>query len=558
MLVTRGTGRRLPALLLTASLAVALTLAAAPAPLVSGPRPAVSTRVAVGDRVTPAPPHVDVRFTTLPFETPSGVPGVWKLTNRALPLEFVVEREVADRYGLDAIRRGLTSWNATQGSDFTTDIVELVDDGVDRRRRDGVNRVFLDRQSCGERFLARAHLYPADTQIRSGNSVAWVDEVDVGICERLAADRLQWVLRHEVGHIIGLGHLCDYGSDCWLPEMSPDNHCRVMSPASYVCQELTAADRDGLVYMHPKVPRVAGVGETGTAAAASFLEFPGARQAPRVVATAVEADPDLQAAAGVLAAALGAPHLVVDEQCTEGPDGDELNRVAADDATVVLVGDVSRRCEQNLNGGWLLGIERLGDLAAVNERLVETIGQPETVVVVPRHDENDVGIPVSVLAAPIAWALRAPLVVTDHTELDDDAVAELDRYEDARVAVVLGSVVTLRSAVTDALGADHGLRVRRIDATNRFRLAEKIAEMRDVFGFDPIRAVLAADEPTDHAAIATLASQRRAAIIPLQDRPADRAMDLLEERVNEALVVGDRWAVSTSLQLDASRRLDRN
>lgn len=557
MLGTNVGATRLSAMLLTVALAVGLTLAAAPSPLVSGPRPAVSTHVGVGDRTTPPPPHVDVRFATLPFTSATGVPGIWKVTDRALPLRFSLEREVADRYGADAVRAGLTSWNATQGSDFSLLVDELIDEGVDRRRRDGVNRIFLDRRSCGERFLARAHLYPASSEVRGDHAVSWVEEVDIGICERLEPDRISWVLRHEVGHIIGLGHLCDYGSDCWSPEMSPDNHCRVMSPASYLCQELTAADRDGLVYLHPTVPRVAGSDTTGTAAAASYLEFPAVQQAPTVVATAVEAGPDLQAAASVLAATLGAPHLVVDEECTEGPDGLELNRVAAADATVLLVGDVSVRCEQNLNGGWMLDVDRLQDLRAVNERLVETAGPPTTVLVVPRHDEDDRRMPVSVLAAPVATELGAPIVVTDHTELSDDARDELERYPDARVAVALGSVITLRSAVTDALG-EHGLRVRRIDATDRFGLAAKVARMRDVFGFEPIRAIIGSDaDPADHAAVATLASQRGAAVVPVGDGPSTQALDLLEERVGDALVVGDRRAVSLRAQLDASRRLDR-
>lgn len=553
-----GVRARLPALLLTGALAVALTLAAAPAPLVSGPRPAISTRVGVGDRTTPPPPNVDVRFATLPYRTPSGVPGVWKLTDRSLPLTFTVEREVAERYDLDVLRGALTSWNATQGSDFSVTVGGLSDEGVDRRVRDGVDRVFLDRQSCGERFLARAHLYTAEAEVRGDTAVAWAEEVDIGICERLSADRLAWVLRHEVGHIIGLGHLCDYGSDCWLPEMSPDNHCRVMSPASYLCQELTAADRDGLVYMHPRVPRVSGTDTTGTAAAASYLEFPAVQRAPELVMSAVDASPDLQAAASTLAAALGAPHLAVDEECTDGPDGDELNRVAADGANVILVGEMSRRCEQNLNGGWLLATERLDDLAAVNERFVEVVGSPDAVVVVPRHDEGDSRMPVSVLAAPVSAALGAPIVVTDHTELSDEAADELDRLPDARVAIVLGSVVTMRSAVTDAL-AERGLRVRRIDATDRVTLAAKVARMRDVFGFEPIRAILASDsDPRDHAAVATLAAQRRAAVLPVVENRASRALDLLQERVGDALVVGDRRAVPTRIQLDASRRLDRD
>lgn len=552
------TGRaRVPAVALTIALAVGLTLAAAPSPLVSGPRPAISTRVPVGDRTTPPPAHVDVRFATLPFTSVDGVPGVWKLTQRALPLEFTVEREVAERYDPKGVREALAVWNETDGSDFEATLTAVTEEGVDRRQRDGVNRIFLDRRSCGERFLARAHLWPAEKEVRGDSSVAWIEEVDIGICERLDRDRLPWVLRHEIGHVIGLGHLCDYGSECWLPEMSPDNHCRVMSPASYVCQELTAADRDGLVYMHPAVGRVAGPGPVGTAAAASYHEFPAVQQAEIVLATAVTADPDLQAAASVLAAVLDAPHLVVDEQCTEGPEGQELNRVATQDARVLLVGDVTDRCLQNLNGGWLVAVERLPDLDAVTTRLTDAIGPPATVVLVPRHDENDRRIPASVLAAPVAAALGAPLLVTDHRELSPETSRALDRLGDVRVAVVFGSVVNVRSAVTDALHR-RGVRVRRIDATDRFTLAAKVSRMRDVFGFEPIRVVLAAQlDLDDAAAVSTMAARHRAAVIPLGGNRSQQALDLIEERAGEAIVVGDHFAVPYRLQSDASRRIDR-
>lgn len=557
-------GRWLPAvpfgrrgLVLTLALAVSLVLSAAPEPLASGPRPAVSTWLRPSDAWSPPAPWVDHRFTTLPYETVDGVPGTWTLTDQALSLELTLERELVDRFGLDALRTALEVWNDTDGSRFGVDVRYLTDDGADARRRDGVNRVFLDRTSCEDRYLARAHLFPAAVEIRDGRSVAWVEEVDIGLCERLQPDRLASVLRHEIAHVAGLGHLCDAGSDCWEPEMSPDNRCRVMSPASYGCQEPTAGDRDGLVYMHPVVPRVGGRGALATAGAVARVSHPVPQRAAEVVLLAADDDRDLQSAAAVLAARRDAPLVLVDEDCTTGEDGEAINRTASVAARALLVGAVSRACEDSLSVGWELETERLPDIGAVAEA---TIGDepPLRVVVVPRHDPADARVPVSTLAVPVAARLDAVLVPVDveGDGLDRGAEALLERAPDATVAIIVGGPRFVGSDVEAELVA-RGLRIRRIPANERTRLAIAVSRMRDVFGRDPIGAVLVPAEPHGTLApAAALAARERSAILPVSEARHRQVLDPLRDRIDHALLVGDVTEVSVDLHLALSRLVD--
>lgn len=540
---------------LTLLLAVSLVLGAAPEPLASGPRPPVSTYVGPSDAWGPPAPWVDHRFTTLPFTSLDGTPGTWVLTDRTLPLELTLEREIVDRFGLDRVRGSLEAWNDTDGSRFQVEVTHLADTRTDTRRRDGVNRVFLDRTTCGERYLARAHLYPAAVEVLDGRSVAWVEEVDVGICERLEPDRLATVLRHEIAHVAGLGHLCDADSDCWLPEMSEDNRCRVMSPAAYGCAEPAAGDLDGLVYMHPTVPRVYGRGAVATSAAAARVTDPRVQRAATVVLVPVTAEADLQMATAAYAGAVEAPLVLVDEDCTAGEDGRALNRLAAVAAHVVLAGDVPRGCEDQLRLGWELTTERLPDIESLTEALAG-LGDGEQVVIVPRSDVADDDLPISALAAPVAARLRAPMVTVTSGGLDRAADALLDRIPEAKVAIVLGGAALVAGAVERDLEA-RGLKIRRIRASDRTRLAVAISRMRDVFGPDPIDAVLVPMRPSSTPApAAALAARTHAAVLPVSSARHRQVLDPLARRVDRALLVAEPTEVSVGLQLTLSRIVD--
>lgn len=543
------------------TVALALVMAAAPAPLSSGPRPSLGyPLVPSPDRYDPPAPMIDERFATLPFTDSSGRPGTWVLSDSVLPLQVVVEQEAVDRYGLDRIRTALTAWNDVDGSRFGVEIAGVVDERVGVKAQDGVHRVFLDRRDCEERYLARAHLYPARVEARGARSVAWVDEVDIGLCDRLTPERFASVIRHEVAHLAGLGHLCDLGSDCWTPEMDEDNHCRIMSPAAYPCQEPSRGDADGLVYLHPRLPRVSGQDRIGTAAAVSYLAFPDPRAEDHVLLTDVDAPAELKAAATVLAGVRGIPHLLVDGDCVQGSDAAELNRVAAMDAEAILVGDVGNACEDALRLGWGLRTSRLEDTAAVTRATVEEVGEPRRLVVTVAPDEASSVVSDVTLAAPAAVGLRAPLVTTGPGSVSAIVRETLEANPSITGVVLVGDTRRLTSEVSRVIEQDLGVRVRRLDAPDTFEVAADLSRMRDVFGPDPLDVVLVAiDRREDALAAAQLAAHIGGAVFPIYAGPGApdvRVATLLRERVADGFVVGGPQAVPVDLHLALSRAVD--
>lgn len=546
---------------LALGLTLALVLGAAPAPVVSGPRPSLGfPLVPTPDRFSPPAPHIDDRFATLPFVDVGGRPGTWVLSDTVLPLRFVVEREAAERYGLDRIQAALGSWNGIAGSRFGVEIVDVVDGTAGHKVQDNVNRVFIDRRDCEERYLARAHLYPGRVETYGVRSVAWVDEVDIGLCERLTPERLPAVLRHEVAHVAGLGHLCDATSDCWVPQMGEDNRCRVMSPAAYPCQEPTTGDAAGLIYLHPRLPRIAGDDRLGTAAAVSYLSFPDPRGEERVILTDVDAPPDVQAAAATLAGLRSVPHLLVDEDCVSGPEAVELNRVVAMDATATLVGEVSGGCEDALALGWRLTTERLRDLDEVTEAVIAEVGEPRRLILTQAPDAGNATVPDAALAVPAAVGLGAPILPQGRGEVSALVRDVLDRHPSITGVVIVGDERRISATVESTLEDELGVRVRRLSALDSFEVAEDLSRMHDVYGPDPVEAVIiAADRGEDALAAAQLAAYRRGALIPVfagSGAPDVRVAELLRSRVTAGYVIGGPQAISIDLHLALSRAVD--
>lgn len=540
------------------ALVLAVVVAARPAPIASGPRPAVDRGSAVADRTVPPLPHVDERFVTLPYHDEVGRPGTWVLAGAAKPLRMVVEREVAERFGVDPVGRALEQWNGTPGSTFAVQLAGIADSRLDRKVRDGVNRVFIDRRQCGDRFLARAHLHTAEVEIREGRPVAWVEEVDIGICDRLTAELLSPVMRHELAHVAGMGHQCDPDEECWTPQMGEDNRCRIMATAAYACQARTVDDERALAYLHPRLPRVAGADAVAAVSALSF-RTPGA--AERVLVTSDDAPVPLRAAAAVLAGLEGIPHLVAGDDCTGGRAGAELNRLLAVDATVVLVGHLPRACEDELRVGWELRVERLVDVAAVTRAIAErTEDGPNRLVVVPAAETDAAGVADAALAVPAAIGLGAPLVVAGPGELRRVVRDTVAAVPSITGVVVLGSGRAITPARVATLEEETGLRVRHIAASDGVELALKISRMRDVFGIGALAPVLvAADRPGDALTAMHLAATTHAPIVPVftgLGAPDVRVAGWLAGRAHGGYVVGDWSGIDADLQVGLSRAVD--
>ncbi|GGI05810.1 hypothetical protein [Egicoccus halophilus] len=554
----RSSGRRLAtgfAVLVFALSHLAFTVAT---PIAGGPREPVAS-YAPDERWTPPPPARNADFATFPYVGDDGRSGLWALPSSAVPLEFVVEQEVFDRFGEDAVRQAIEVWNGTPGSRFGARATRAVEAGVDERRRDNVNRVFMDRRSCGGRYLARAHLWPGEVVIRDGLLARAIGEVDLGLCDRLRPGQMARVVRHELGHIAGLDHLCDEGEDCWHPEFDTDNTCRIMSPRADPCQQVTEGDLLGLVHLHPRLPRASGTDARSTSASVSFATHPAPRSAFTAVLSPYDGELAHRVAAATLAGHLGAPLLLVDEDCTAGPDGRALDRVLAVAGRAVSVGPVAGACLATLRGAWALEVDELPTTAAVEDRVVEILRDrqtPPTRVVAASLAAPARGTPVAAVAASAAVALDAPMTVLE--EPDDPAAIErlLEAYPELEEVLLVGDGTMVRASVALDL-ADSGVRVQRIRAADAAAAAAALAEDPGVGLPAELSAVLASTEHPEHTIPAiSLAASLGGLLVPIEAQLRDSHVTLLRDRVVDGAIVGSRQAVTTGQQLALSRLVD--
>jgi hypothetical protein len=557
-----GGGPRFPArgrLLLVAGIVALVHLVSAGAsPIADGPRDPLPATT-VPDRWTPPLPFTDARFATFPLVGPQGQPGLWVLPSSKVPLSFVVEQEVLDRFGEDTIREAVESWNDTPGSRFGATVHRVVDVGVEERRRDSVHRIFFDRRSCGGRYLARAHLWPGELVVRDGRAARYIDEVDLGLCDRLRPEQVAGVIRHELGHIAGLDHLCDEGEDCHRPGMAEDNTCRVMSPRAHPCQEPTQGDRDGLVHLHPRLPRVAGGDARTTSASASLATHPTRRASLRAVITPYDADPDLRVAAAALAGHLGAPHLLVDDQCTTGPAGRALDRVIAIAGTVHAVGPVGEGCLATLRGAWALRVEHHPDVQAVRTRTVEQVSitdrPPPQLLVAPGAASGTDELLGSVVV-PAAVAARAPLILLEDVE-DPRPVLELLDTADRVTEITLVGDLDAVPLATQLTLANAGAHVRRVPAADAGEAVLGLLELRHLWGSGPVAAVLASAASPDHVLGAVGVAVAEGGVVLPIDEPLRADHDsLLRDRVDRGAIVGGIAAIDVDRQISLSRLVD--
>jgi hypothetical protein len=527
-------------------------------PIADGPRDPLPLTT-VPDRWTPPLPTTDGRFATFPLVGPQNQPGLWLLPSSKVPLSFVVEQEVLDRFGEDVVREAVESWNGTPGSRFGATIGRIVDVGVEERRRDGVHRIFVDRRSCGGRYLARAHLWPGELVVRDGRAARYIAEVDLGLCDRLRPEQVAGVIRHELGHIAGLDHLCDEGEECHRPGMAADNTCRVMSPRAHPCQEPTQGDRDGLVHLHPRLPRVAGGDARTTSASASLATHPTRRASLQAVITPYDADPDLRVSGATLAGHLGAPHLLVDDRCTTGPAGRALDRVVAIAGTVHAVGPVAEACLATLRGAWALRVEHHPDVGAVRDRTIEHVSitdrPPAQVLVVPGPQDDADELLASVVV-PAAVAARAPLVLLEDVE-DPRPVLDLLDIEDRVTEITLVGDLAAVPLSTQLALAKAGAHVRRVPAADAGEAVLALLQLAHLWGRGPFAAVLASATHPDHVLGAVgVAVSEGGVVLPIDEplRPEHEA--LLRERVDRGAIVGGVAAVDVDRQIRLSRLVD--
>jgi hypothetical protein len=549
-----------PAAALTTGLAallLALLQIAAfnPTPLAGDPRPPLGP-VSDTDRFVAPHPVTSEAFATFPVHAAEGAPGLWLLPRQAVPLRFQVEREIADRFGLEAIEEAVEVFNDVPGTRFGAEVAGVVDDGVDERRRDGVNRIFLDRQGCGDRFVARAHLWSDPVRIRGGRAIRDVREVDIGLCERLSPAALDVVVRHELAHIAGLDHLCDPDEDCHRPGMAEDNRCRIMYPRMDPCQELERGDLDGLVHLYPNLPRAGGGDARSTAARVARVTHPVPRSSLRVVVSAHDAPPARQVLSATLAGHLGLPHVLVDADCTAGPDGQALNHTLALTGTVTAVGEIPDSCRTALELAWQLEIEDLTSTRQVVAEMVDAIGGAPSRVVIAPPAGTARELPLSAQAAAAAVALHAPLVVLPDVTDMSAVVEALEDHPTIAEVVVFGDTTAVPNASLTSL-AEADVAIRRLGGEEAADVAAALVELPQLRRRHPLGAAVVGDGHPEHAAAGvSLAVAVEGLVLPVSSPPSDGQLELLDHSFTRGAIVGGLQAVSSPTQRALSRALD--
>jgi hypothetical protein len=368
--------------------------------------------------------------------------------DEALPFRYHVDRELAARFGVETVAEAIGQWDGIPGSRWATELGSVVHHPERAHRHDGHPVVHL-MAHCPPHFMgvALANTAPgrASLDVRYGAGALYTPQVDIGVCPQIeTVDQLRGVLAHEVGHVMGMAHLCEPGEICWDREaFGHDHRCRPMYYAWGPCREgVTYDDHDAARHLYPTLPRLHGPTPVATSARASYATTWTGTAEVVVLARADGARGPLLAAAA--AGALDAPLLLglPDQQrCVVRSAAEELARAAAREATVLLVGSWPEACGPYL-GAWDLEVETVGLDTAVASRVTELLEarghSPTAAVILPLRDELAEHLDGAVAAA-VAGRLGAPLLLTDPDELDADVAAWLAAHPEVEQVVLAGA-----------------------------------------------------------------------------------------------------------------------
>jgi hypothetical protein len=271
------------------------------------------------------------------------------IADAALPWTYWLDPALAEAFDESVIHEAVAVWDDVPGSRWSATYAGPRPPG-DSPIADGHSTIFAE-ASCEDRTTANTYLF-TDGGLgvnRYGSTSTQILEADIGICPRVTdAEGLARAIRHEVGHVIGLGHLCDPGDACWLPQMGPGPHsCALMFWQARSCQTtLSDGERLALVRLYPTLGRLAGPTAEQTTTRASFAVTPDG-SAPMVVVVADDATPAVAGAAAVLAGRAGGTYLVATPSttgCLSTDASREANRALQRRGTLVLVGTWAEAC----------------------------------------------------------------------------------------------------------------------------------------------------------------------------------------------------------------------
>lgn len=407
--------------------------------------------------------------------------------DEALPWRFHVDRALAQRFGTQTIIDAVGQWDGIAGSRWATAFAGETDQAGSQV--DGVSTIF-EKHDCPAGVGGYAYWQTPGAAVdgRYGTTAVYITEVDVAICAGVREGRaLQEVLAHEIGHAVGLDHLCDPGTDCYAPEMGQGPFsCRVMYNAGSHCpKSVTAIEQVGAVHAYPTLQRLAGPSRLETAARASYAAFPTGSAGNVVIARADQAAHGPLAAAA-LAGRLDAPLLLgtPSEDCVAGTTASELARVAAPTARAVLVGSWPASCDSEL-ASWGLtvvhvdGADPVALSVAVADEAARTSQGATAVLVSARADEHG-HVPDGVAGGAAAATLDAPVLYTAPEQLSPEVTEWLRAHPEVTRVLVLGGPAAIGDgALADlaALGRD----AIRVAGPTRVHTALALASRGDVF-----------------------------------------------------------------------------
>jgi hypothetical protein len=400
------------------------------------------------------------------------------MADRALPWTYLLDTALIDRFGEAALQHAVASWDGIPGSRWATRAGGTVS-GVGQAV-DGKSVIFLE-HDCPSGVAGLAYLTPAGgRQQEYGDPTFVTVESDIAICAALTPVHLHEILRHEVGHVMGMAHLCDRGEACWSEAMGTGSQtCRIMYGGSNRCggpRGLTDEDRQAARALYPTLRRAAGPTRIETSARASRGAHEPA-SAGRAFLVRGDADGLTAAATAAVAGRVGAPLLLAfptAQQCVGGTAATELMRIArpvsAGGTVVHLVGSWPAACVDELRGRGhdvrtVGGTDAIDTALALADLLEDLTGPITDAVVVSAARDADGSSPDGIAAGSRAAAVGGPLLFTGKDVLDGRVASWLARRQVDRVVLVGGS-----SALTHQVHVDveaTGSTVSRTGGTDR-------------------------------------------------------------------------------------------
>lgn len=454
---------------------------------------------------------------THPDENPHTIPGVrttpdWVsgvvfdqqvvLGDVALPWTYWLDPAVPETVDEPTVHHAVGAWDIVPGSRWASAFAGYRPSPGPIA--DGHSTIFMEVE-CGDLTTANAYLF-TDGGLgvdRYGTTATQILEADIGICPRVVDSRqLARAVTHEIGHVVGLAHLCDPGEECWEPAMGEGPHdCTVMFWQARSCQSsLSPGEQAATVALYPTLRRLAGPDATEATARASFAVIDDGA-APLVVVVTPETPASLVAAAATLAGRAGGSLLLAAptvDRCLDGSAARETNRSLARRGTLVLVGQWPQACS-DLAYDWDVGLRHVPEAdPGAGAIAVAELGGPATGAVLV-----GAGAPVAELlaAASLAAGRGQPLLLVDGGGLTEAVGARL-QAGGATAVTVVGGTGSVPAAAEAGLP---GIEVTRLDAGDPVATALVVADVQRAEGRDGI--VLAA--PTGGEAFAAVAVAAR-------------------------------------------------